>query len=119
MTETKWTPGPWSYESNIRCGFSIVSRANRACVTVDIDEEGRYGAIDLEPNARLIAAAPDGFDAASAAYMAILQSPMNAWRVDQGMNGTLTMLRDFIAKALDRDPEDVQAEYETKARGES
>ena len=117
MNDTKWTPGPWAVQVSEPL---ITSRATAfEIVTEDFDVVGGRVAIRNAADARLMAAAPDGFEAASAAYLAILKSPLNAWRVDQGMNGTLVMLRDFIALALDLDPEDVQAEYEAKARGES
>ena len=53
---TKHTPGPWVVKS-ARSGFYVESQFD---VIVDsLDECGRYGAIDNEANARLIAAAPE------------------------------------------------------------
>ena len=60
MSETKHTPGPWVVKS-ARSGFYIESQFD---VIVDsLDEFGRYGAIDDEANARLIAAAPELLEA--------------------------------------------------------
>ena len=117
MSDTRFTPGPWDVVQHptpsikgIR-GPSFDVRAVMWASDLDNSDYERRQA-DLS----LMAAAPDGFDAAGAAYLAILQSPMNKWRAEVGMDGTLAMLRDFIAKATNREPQDVQAEYERRAR---
>lgn len=60
-------------------------------------------------------------EAVSAAYIAILRSPINEWRIEVGMDGTLARLRDFLAEANGSDPRDIQDLYESaaKARGDS
>ena len=63
-------------------------------------------------NARLIAAAPDGLEAAKVAYVSILLLPP-VQRLD--FQDVLCKLRDFIAKATGADFEDVQNEYEARA----
>lgn len=55
-------------------------------------------------------------EAVSAAYLAILQSPMNEWRIEVGMDGTLSRLRDFLAEASGSDPRDIQDYYESTAK---
>ena len=50
------------------------------------------------------------------AYLAILKSPSNDWRIEQGMNGTLAEMRDYIAHREGRTAQSVQDEYEKKAK---
>lgn len=65
MSKTKHTPGPWVVKS-ARSGFYVESQFD---VIVDsLDESGRYGAIDDEANARLIAAAPELLEALEKLY---------------------------------------------------
>ena len=52
------TPGPWSAVS-CRVGWYIASAPDGAIVVDTGDAEGRYGPIESEANARLIAAAPE------------------------------------------------------------
>ena len=51
------TPGPWNVEE-CRYGFAVYASTGDAVVKTE-DAEGRYGAIDNEADARLIAAAPE------------------------------------------------------------
>ena len=60
MSETKHTPGPWVVKS-ARSGFYVESQFD--VIVESLDEFGRYGAIDDEANARLIAAAPELLEA--------------------------------------------------------
>ena len=60
MSETKHTPGPWVVKSG-RSGFYVQSQFD--VIVESLDEFGRYGAIDDEANARLIAAAPELLEA--------------------------------------------------------
>ena len=108
-----WAGADWDYKS-----------AGKPCevwlASGDTGVTGMPGMFaGAEKPAHLIAAAPDGLKAASDAYLAILSAPPSGWRAAQGMNGTLAGLRDFIAKATNRDPQDVQEDYEAKAKGES
>jgi hypothetical protein len=54
----KHTPGPWVVDPAVRQGFTVYAPKEGFIVGTQ-DEEGRYGAIESEANARLIAAAPD------------------------------------------------------------
>jgi len=54
----KHTPGPWVVDPAVRQGFTVYAPKEGFIVGTQ-DEEGRYGAVESEANARLIAAAPD------------------------------------------------------------
>ena len=54
----KHTQGPWVVDPAVRQGFTVYAPKEGFIVGTQ-DEEGRYGAIESEANARLIAAAPD------------------------------------------------------------
>lgn len=58
----KHTPGPWVVDPAVRQGFTVYAPKEGFIVGTQ-DEEGRYGAIESEANARLIAAAPDLLEA--------------------------------------------------------
>lgn len=58
----KYTPGPWVVDPAVRQGFTVYAPKEGFIVGTQ-DEEGRYGAIESEANARLIAAAPDLLEA--------------------------------------------------------
>lgn len=58
----KYTSGPWVVDPAVRQGFTVYAPKERFIVGTQ-DEEGRYGAIESEANARLIAAAPDLLEA--------------------------------------------------------
>lgn len=60
--ETKHTPGPWDVDE-CRYGFAVYARKSGDAVVKTEDVEGRYGAIDNEADARLIAAAPELLEA--------------------------------------------------------
>ena len=60
----------------------------------------------------LHAAAPQGLDAAGAAYLALLRS---GWSYRLKVQSDLCMLRDYIAAATGREAQDVQDEYEARA----
>ncbi len=57
------TPGPWVASPAIRSGFTIDAKCDPWLIVSTSDEEGRYGGIETEANARLIAAAPDLLEA--------------------------------------------------------
>jgi len=113
MFEPKWTEGPWWLDDdhNIAAGSDDTYKtiADPRCMPPDGNED------EIDANADLMVAAPNGFEAASVAYLAILQSPHNRWRVECGLDGTLSMLRDYIAKATNRTSQEVQEEYEAEA----
>ena len=60
--EKKHTPGPWSADE-CRSGFAVYAYKSGEAVVQTEDDEGRYGTIANEANARLIAAAPELLDA--------------------------------------------------------
>lgn len=62
MNEHKHTPGPWSAEK-CRSGFAVYAYKSGEAVVQTEDDEGRYGTIANEANARMIAAAPELLDA--------------------------------------------------------
>ena len=53
------TPGPWVAYEAVRRGYTVHGSGDSETIIGWLDEEGRYGAVALEANARLIAAAPD------------------------------------------------------------
>lgn len=59
--EKQYTPGPWSVD-DCRYGFAIHAKTGAPVVTTE-DDEGRFGTIASEADARLIAAAPDLLEA--------------------------------------------------------
>ena len=70
---------------------------------------------EMLANAHLIAAAPDGFAIAEAAYIAMLKMPHDVmWRTFN--QHIYAGLRDYIAKATNQDAESVQNYYEQLAR---
>jgi hypothetical protein len=66
----KHTPGPWVVDPAVRQGFTVYAPKEGFIVGTQ-DEEGRYGAIESEANARLIAAAPDLLEALQQATSAL------------------------------------------------
>lgn len=56
------TPGPWLAHA-CRHGWYIASTSEPSVVIDTADAEGRYGAIAREADAKLIAAAPDLYEA--------------------------------------------------------
>jgi hypothetical protein len=73
MSETKWTPGPWLAQECIRSGWDVV--ADDGHVVETTDEIGRYGPIDRQANAHLIAAAPDLYEALRASVLMCINMP--------------------------------------------
>ncbi len=67
MSETKWTPGPWTARANTWSRFEIYySRGHRgqlASVAKHDDPSSPPPVNETEANARLIAAAPELYDA--------------------------------------------------------
>jgi hypothetical protein len=60
------TPGPWMHIPAGRSGYAICAPSTGSVVTT-ADEDGRYGVIDSEQDALLIAAAPEMLEALKAA----------------------------------------------------
>ena len=73
------TPGPWTARRMHTGGFDIFDSRNRDVVTV---YGGGVGTESREANARLIASAPDLFDAAHFAKVA--QAALEAYEADLG-----------------------------------
>jgi hypothetical protein len=66
MSETKWTPGPWRIEPPgdlIEDGYSVLAECGSFCITVPAEtHDYEHGSRD-EADARLIAAAPEMYEA--------------------------------------------------------
>ena len=92
--ETKHTPGPWSWGTD--------PMENICDITLDIDATGysilRCCVKPLEPNARLIAAAPELLEALELAHAMLSGANMNANVVEQ-------KVRAAIAKATGKNNE--------------
>ena len=95
--ETSHTPGPWSAEE-CRSGFAVYAYKSGDAVVRTEDDEGRYGPIANEANARLIASAPELLD-----VLKQLIGYMDAgnW-ADMRIDGIKTAARAAIAKAEGR-----------------
>jgi hypothetical protein len=83
----KYTPGPWKVEGTPRRGWDIFSSA-KGCY-VAFDEPLREGAISLEGDARLIAAAPE-----------LLEALENLLKVHEGEGGTQCHAGDIARAAI-------------------
>lgn len=83
----KHVPGPWEIEAAVRTGYTVYNKTTGFIVGCQ-DEEGRYGAIASEADARLIAAAPDLLEA--------LQQVLHHF---VPMQGNLQIEREVIAQA--------------------
>ena len=62
---SKHTPGPWRSEPCYRSGYTVWGGTDAVpvCVVDTQDDEGRFGTIKNEADARLIAAAPELLEA--------------------------------------------------------
>ena len=119
--KTKFTRGPWEIKPE-ECGKNYIrvrgtvlggkfKVANVMCGDKPMDWEIQ----ETRGNAHLIAAAPDGFAIAEAAYIAMLKMPHDVmWRTFN--QHIYAGLRDYIAKATNQDAESVQNYYEQLAR---
>ena len=87
----KHTPGPWVVDPAVRQGFTVYAPKEGFIVGTQ-DEEGRYGAIESEANARLIAAAPELLEALKS-VIAWLDAP------DESAFSDSELARAAIAKA--------------------
>ena len=94
---TKHTPGPWSAEE-CRSGFAVYAYKSGEAVVQTEDDEGRYGTIANEANARLIAAAPELLDACEALARLCERFGVNPVTVSGGPS-SLDRARAAIAKA--------------------
>lgn len=62
---SQYTPGPWLFEDNRDGTFSVWTRQPHIGTLVTVHDEDMNGAYPVEANAKLIAAAPDLFEALS------------------------------------------------------
>lgn len=108
---SKHTPGPWIWEKDFR---GLYGAGKDADVLHWEPYDGMWlGYNDCQQaNARLIAAAPEGLDAAMLAYE-ILADIRNQWKGRETPEGQIALvcLRDFIAKATGRDAQEVQDDF--------
>lgn len=133
MSDTKFTKGPLFCEwvpdektpisgyTSIRDGNNeerAVVYCTHGFVAPTADDPYSMWVIENTANAHLIAAAPLGFEAADAAYKALLRLPLSAcgWRINNQM--VYVMLRDYIASAIGRSAQDVQDAYESEVTAE-
>jgi hypothetical protein len=91
--KSKYTPGPWSADE-CRSGFAVYAYKSGDVVVRTEDEEGRYGAIDNEANARLIAAAPELLEALQEI---IIAADGEGW---SQLDASFTKARAAISKAI-------------------
>ena len=112
------TPGPWTKGRHL--GITAIingeeTQVAAACVMPCIgghdDIHAQRGADMEQANARLIAASPDGLEAAKLAYAALLRTPHDRLRTKA--QSALSSLRDFIASATGQDAETVQDDFES------
>lgn len=123
--KTQFTPGPWDrglYDDTggydcmtggIKVGpakLDGITYGQEHCAPISPEQLAT-----MEADALLIAAAPDGYNAAELAYLVMLQMPHDALRIKSQV--VLCALRDFLAAATGRESEDVQDEYEARALG--
>ncbi|MAI17108.1 MAG: hypothetical protein CBC71_06390 [Rhodobacteraceae bacterium TMED111] len=109
MTKHKHTKAPWYINRNAGKYFRV-SPNKFGC-----NDKSQYIAeqIKIRANAHLIAAAPDGLEVAELCYIKLLKlDPLTRLNFQE----ELSALRNYIAKATNQDIEDVQNEYEEKAR---
>lgn len=120
--ETKHTPGPWKTTGYDLPNVHVYGPGKYPAVVAYCPALVNAGGAGTTPdervaNARLIAAAPDGLNAAQFAYLALLKHDHDAWRVKN--QGVYCALRDFIAKATGQTSEAVQDAYELAALNEA
>ena len=95
------TPGPW--ERHTAPNGTHIWRGDQHIADVDDHEDGH-----------LIAAAPDGYAAACAAYLFCLSlPPAGVTRIKA--QGLMCELRNYIASVTDKSAEDTQNKYELRA----
>lgn len=92
--ETKFTPGPWSADK-CRSGWAVYAYGSGDAVVRTEDDEGRYGAIDKEADAHLIAVAPELYEEL---VQAVIQMEMAAeciekMRYDEALLHVSSMMR--------------------------
>lgn len=110
-----FTPGTWQVRSEyVPDCFSVVSDADGEIefIATCTDESG-YVSLDAVANARLIAAAPDGYNAAGAFVMAAI----NEWDIPEGRENDEGWLCDTLGHAL-ADAFLKAMAFRAKARGE-
>lgn len=133
--KTMFTPGPWAtehlytsiMEGNSKTAITAAPRNDRHTTTkiaeaIYAPKHPDYFPSTLgeaEANAHLIAAAPTGFAAAEAAYIALLQVPDSICSFRVKNQSVLAALRDYIALATNQDAQAVQEHYEDLARSQA
>lgn len=130
MSETNWTPGPWEVDEEARVGGygieATPSAYTHVTVAVSIQSEGcayPISSAEARNNARLIASAPELYQALEKACKETEHFQFEAWLVTESPSGDCEEVqrkwlessdyKDFIHEW--RDQLDVLA----KARGES
>lgn len=119
MSESsKPTPGPWkaiaqTYDSSAYYIFAAGAPDKRSPMVAHIP---RSTVQPMEANARLIAASPELLGEIESTYEWLADIHHN-WPGRHTLTGQarLIRLRDLIAKATGRDPEEVQDRYSTSA----
>jgi hypothetical protein len=102
---SKFTPGPWAAFNN---GLFVA-------ITAGDRQVARVSSTTQDADARLIAAAPEGLQAAEQAYLFILKH-VPAVSIARIQNQhVLVSLCSYIAQATGREQQDVQEDFETRA----
>ncbi|MFV7455446.1 hypothetical protein ACNPMX_11735 [Stenotrophomonas maltophilia] len=115
---SKHTPGPWSWYTHN--DHRVAIDGPDGAEVARAEEYGASAWIEVsEDDARLIAAAPTGLDAAVFVYERLLSHPVDSWRIGANGQQSLCVLRDFIADATGQTEQEVQEFYEAKIAGEA
>jgi len=102
MSDTPWTPGPWVWQAEEEC------LVGPHFVVMRQDNEGRKVFADYpdgttQANARLIAAAPDLYDALDAA-IDLIEGDLTGLEWKQACREFVTSARAIVAKAKGATP---------------
>ena len=110
---TEFIPGPWKIETE---EWNTPKKPKDAICSIKSDDYFVANILNApreDANARLIESAPEGFKAIEEAYITILQIPGCNWR--RNNQNTYIILRDYLARVLDKDMREVQEHYEEVA----
>jgi len=109
----KHTPGPWEYRT-IDDSIGGIDDSDGNPIGQSFQVKGDVKGENRIANAKLMASAPDLLQAASGAYARLLEiGQYDARHTLQGQQ-ELARLRDAIAKAVGRDNQEIQDEFETR-----